>query len=76
MDTLSQYEPTAEEMAEASYHFARMSYELQPFTVKCMICGCFATGSHQQLEKSGWMLNMKGEWCPEDKAGTSPPSEG
>jgi hypothetical protein len=68
MDTLAHpYEPTQDELAEASQYFARLEYELRPFTVRCKVCGCYATDSQQQLEKMGWTLNLKGEWCPDDR---------
>jgi hypothetical protein len=61
------YEPTQDELAEASFHFARMEYEQRPFTVRCKACQRFATDSQQQLERSGWTLTIHGEWCPKDQ---------
>ena len=52
-----------DDLDDMDYHFARMSYELQPFTVRCSSCGDTDKDSQMNLERKGWELNSTQEIC-------------
>ena len=48
---------------EEFHAYAQMQYELQPFNVRCHLCGDVDRDTQQNLERKGWMLSSY-ETCP------------